>query len=169
MAKRAHLCCINVSVFLTTHHAFYLHKMRPLPSWLSWLVAVTVAPPRILASNGWTMSGAWKWDLRVSVGTCFKDDEPRVRCVARETFVKLSKRGENSGPGSLWFVIQSVSLCPGPQGFNDDPLACFFLKFTNLDMEFCWRPQREFLAADVRIILYTWIWRVVDFYNCLMG
>ena len=64
----------------------------------------------------------------VSVGKCFKDDEPRVRCVARERFVKLSKRGANSGPGSPWFVIQSVSLCPGPQGSNDDPLACFFFE-----------------------------------------
>ena len=67
--------------------------------------------------------------------------------------VEQAKRGENSGPGSLWFVIQSVSLCPGPQGFNDDPLVCFFWNSPMWIWSFV-SPQREFLAADVRIILH---------------
>ena len=123
---KGHKCCINVRQFLTTHHAFYLYKMRPIASWLSWLVAF-FAPPRIPASHGWTMSGAWK-----SPGFGWNTS----RIVNQESDVLPAKdlwssteqawRGF-SGPGSLWFVIQSVSLCPWPQGSKDDP---FLLKFT---------------------------------------
>ena len=74
----------------------------------------------------------------VSVGKCFKDDEPRVRCVARERFVKLSKLSvaRTQVQGRYGSLSKAFRFVQGPR--VSMTIHCFFcLKFTNLDMEFC--------------------------------
>ena len=90
----------------------------------------------------------------VSVGKCFKDDEPRVRCVARERFVKLSKlsMARTQVQGRYGSLSKAFRFVQGPR--VSMTIHCFFCWNSPIWIWSFVSPQREFLAADVRIILH---------------